>query len=129
MAYTRTQWNNLQKRLPLEDRTSYEDYLSTQPKATPAPTSGVISGFTPQVAMPASTLSPGDSGFVGPVAPKAPSSKGPLGGLEAGVIAGVKPTKGPWVKAGVVETIGGPVSVNSDGFAAFITVPKEINFP
>lgn len=37
-------------------------------KATPAPTSGVIPGFKPQVTMPKSTIKPGDAGFVGPVA-------------------------------------------------------------
>jgi hypothetical protein len=34
MAYTRTEWNNLQKRFPPEDRTSYEEYLAA---ITPAP--------------------------------------------------------------------------------------------
>ena len=30
MAMTRAQWNKLQKRLPVEDRTSYESYLASQ---------------------------------------------------------------------------------------------------
>lgn len=36
---------------------------------TPAPTSGAIPNFKPQVTMPKSTIKPGDAGFVGPVAP------------------------------------------------------------
>ena len=45
MAMTKTEWNNLQKRLPPEDRESYEAYLATNPPASvskKAPTSGLI---------------------------------------------------------------------------------------
>jgi hypothetical protein len=34
MAVTRAQWNQLQQKLPREDRMSYEEYLSVQPAAT-----------------------------------------------------------------------------------------------
>jgi hypothetical protein len=64
-------------------------------KSPSAPTSGVVPGFTPSINMPTTTIRPDEPGFVGPVAPKpvTPSasvaSVGPLGGLGAGVIAGV----------------------------------------
>lgn len=67
--------------LPVEDR-------------TPAPTSGVIPEFKPEVVIPAPVKQPGETGFVGPVMPTPrPTIEqvGPLGGLGAGVIAGVNP--------------------------------------
>lgn len=89
MAYTRAQWNNLQRRLPPEERESYETYLASNP----------------------------------PAAPKASSSTGPLGGLGAGVVAGVQIPKPVWSKAGVVQTLNGPVDVDSNGVAADGSVP------
>jgi LysM repeat protein len=45
------------------------------PAAKPvAPTSGIVSGFTPSVAMPTPAKKPGEPGFVGPVAPKSTQS-------------------------------------------------------
>jgi len=64
-------------------------------KSPSAPTSGVVPGFTPSINMPTTATRPDEPGFVGPVAPKpvTPSASvaavGPLGGLGAGVIAGV----------------------------------------
>lgn len=105
MVYSPTQWNNIQKRLPQEDRVLYEDYLDANPapkKPKPstavAPTSGLIPNFTPSVKMPTGGAKPGDAGFVGPVAPAAP----------------VKPT---WVKFGTVQTLNGPVDVDASGVA------------
>jgi hypothetical protein len=151
MAYTRTEWNNLQKRIPPEDRTSYEEYLATQPKKKPAPTSGTISGFTPTVAMPEPKKQPGDAGFVGPVAKTSTASTtdsaasvGPSGGLAAGVVAGVtgpaasvststpkgsSAEKPVWKKAGVVNTLGGPVDVNAEGVAQDGSVPVAVSEP
>lgn len=37
MAMTRTDWEALQRRLPLEDRTSYEEYLASQGLIAPTP--------------------------------------------------------------------------------------------
>lgn len=135
MAYTRAEWNNLQRRLPPSERESYESYLAAQPKAAAAPAapavapvSGVIPGFKPAVAMPAPAVQPGQAGFVGPVAPKpAPATSvsevGPLGGLGAGVVAGVNPPKTPWKKAGTVQTANGPVDVDANGVAEDGSVP------
>jgi hypothetical protein len=122
MAYTRTEWNNLQKRIPPEDRTSYEEYLATQPKKTPAPTSGVVPGFTPTVAMPEPKKQPGDAGFVGPVAEKTPS-KSAQGGI---LLDSYNPKTGvttAWTKAGTVDTISGPVDVDANGQAKDGTTP------
>jgi hypothetical protein len=65
-------------------------------KKPSAPTSGVIPGFTPSANMPTATKRPDEPGFVGPVASKSTASRtdsaasvGPLGGLGAGVVAGV----------------------------------------
>ena len=45
------------------------------PAAKPvAPTSGIVSGFTPSVTMPTPAKKPGEPGFVGPVAPKSTQS-------------------------------------------------------
>ena len=51
MAMTRAQWNALQNRLPAEDRTPYESYLSSQ-------------GLIPQTFTP-SALAAGESGAIG----------------------------------------------------------------
>ncbi len=73
------------------------------PTAKPAaPTSGIVSGFTPSVTMPTPAKKPGEPGFVGPVVPKSTQSStdsaaaandylglGPLGGLGSGAVAGV----------------------------------------
>jgi hypothetical protein len=71
-------------------------------KKPTAPTSGVIPGFTPSVNMPKPAAQPDEPGFIGPVAPKPavrPANDylglGPLGGLGAGVIAGVNPVFPP----------------------------------
>jgi hypothetical protein len=65
--------------------------------SVPAPVAGtpLPPGFKPEIVMPVNPKQPGDPGFIGPVIPKAttPASQntyGPLGGLRAGVIAGVK---------------------------------------
>jgi hypothetical protein len=68
MALTKAEWARSQERLPREDRTSYEDYLL----------------YTGQSA-PASTAAPqgrAANDYLG---------LGPLGGLGAGVVAGVNP--------------------------------------
>jgi hypothetical protein len=68
MALTKAEWTRSQERLPREDRTSYEDYLL----------------YTGQSA-PASTAAPqgrAANDYLG---------LGPLGGLGAGVVAGVNP--------------------------------------
>ena len=63
----------------------------------PAPVAGtpLPPGFTPVIPSTPGAKKPGDPGFIGPVIPKAtpvPSKEyGPLGGLKAGVIAGVMP--------------------------------------
>lgn len=56
---TRTEWEALQRRLPIEDRTSYEDYLASQGMIAPAPsrTAAAESG-TIGAASIASQLSP-----------------------------------------------------------------------
>jgi hypothetical protein len=65
-----------------------------------------------------------------PVAPSASvASVGPQGGLAAGVVAGVKlppasaPAPAKWVKAGTVQTINGPVDVDSSGKAEDGSMP------
>jgi len=144
MAYTRTEWNNLQKRLPPDERESYETYLifnPPAPKKTPAPTSGVVPGFTPTVAMPEPKKQPGDAGFVGPVASTSTASRTDSAasvGLGTGVIAGVtgpatsiststpkgsSEEKPVWIKAGTVETLSGPVDVDASGQAQDGTTP------
>lgn len=154
MAMTRTQWNNSQKRLPQEDRVSYEEYLATNPPESvskSAPTSGLIQGFTPTVAMPAPKVQVGEKGFVGPVAQPAPSQPAPepikyatskiydrMGNLvevytegpQAGysvadgtlVIQGEKPTEGEaGIIANIMSGLGGGPS-GSDKFAGLIAL-------
>jgi hypothetical protein len=82
------------------------------PESAPvAPTSGVIPGFKPEVAMPEPVKQPGETGFVGPATPTPQPTieqVGPLGGLGAGVIAGVTgptTTTGP---TGPTGTLTGP---------------------
>jgi len=115
---TKAQWERFQKSLPLEDRETYSDYLNanpaptkTQPGAAVAPTSGLIPNFTPSVKMPTPANKPGDTGFVGPVAPDQP----------------VKPT---WTKAGTVQTLNGPVDVDANGYAEDGSLPiaKSLDF-
>jgi hypothetical protein len=108
-----------------------------QPKAktlpkTKAPTSGAVPNFTPTVSIPQPAVQAGEKGFVGPVATTVQTGTavnttdmGPLGGLQAGVIAGVKlppassstPTGGTWTKTGTVQTATGPVDVDANGLA------------
>jgi TP901 family phage tail tape measure protein len=57
--------------------TTIEEVIKQQvssQQGTSTPTSGPISNFTPSITMPQSKLSPGDKGFIGPVAPVAPKS-------------------------------------------------------
>jgi len=68
---------------------------ATATKKPPAPTSGLIPGFTPSVKMPTPKAQPDEPGFVGPVAPT-PAVRAandylglePLGGPGAGMVAG-----------------------------------------
>lgn len=53
MAYTRAEWNRLQRNLPQEDRMSYEEYLASQAPAAPAEP-------VPPVEPPAATLTKAD---------------------------------------------------------------------
>lgn len=68
MALTKAQWARSQARLPQEDRTSYEDYLLYTGQKAPAST--------------ATSKGPAANDYLG---------LGPLGGLSAGVVAGVNP--------------------------------------
>jgi hypothetical protein len=80
MALTKAEWARSQERLPREDRTSYEDYLL----------------YTGQSA-PASTTAPqgrAANDYLG---------LGPLGGLGAGVVAGVNPPANTPVIPGVPQ--------------------------
>jgi hypothetical protein len=108
-----------------------------KPKAAPktkAPTSGAIPNFKPTVTIPQPAVQPGQAGFVGPVAPTIQTKAandylnlGPLGGLPAGVIAGVNvplpgsgtgtQTGGTWTKAATIQTASGPVDVDANGVA------------
>lgn len=56
MAMTRSQWENLQRRLPPEDRTSYEEYLAATGETPPAAETGFIT-----------TPSTGSTMFTGPI--------------------------------------------------------------
>ncbi len=59
MAMTRAQWDALQAKLPQEDRMSYEEYLSVQPKSTPAAAAKPATETTPEpkvVVKPGQTL-------------------------------------------------------------------------
>ena len=116
------------------------------PKATPKPTATPVANFTPQVKMPTPAKNPGQKGFVGPVATALQtgqaqtstiqSNMGPLGGLPAGVIAGVNPKPEPvtkkeeppkgWTKAGTVQTASGPVDVDANGLAQDGSTPVPV---
>lgn len=104
---------------------------------TPKPTATPVANFTPQIKMPTPAKTPGQAGFIGPVATAlqtgqaqtstTQSNMGPLGGIPAGVIAGVKINPEPvtkkeetpkgWTKAGTVQTAAGPVDVDANGLA------------
>lgn len=95
MALNKAQLAKLQAAIAKEKANLAKAKAAAAPKPA-APTSGVIPGFKPTVAMPAPAKQPGQPGFVGPVAtaPGTPAAAtkaqvGPLGGLGAGVIAGV----------------------------------------
>jgi len=56
------------------------------------------------------------------------ASVGPLGGLGAGVIAGVTgPNGSTWVKAKTIQTASGPVDVDANGKAEDGSTPTAIN--
>lgn len=110
-----------------------------KPKAAPktkAPTSGAIPNFKPTITIPQPAVQAGQKGFVGPVTPTIQTKAandylglGALGGLPAGVIAGVNvPLPGAgtqtsssntpgWTKAATVQTASGPVDVDANGLA------------
>lgn len=59
------------------------------------------------------------------------SQVGPLGGLQAGVIAGVTGPKASqsWVKEGTVQTLEGPVDVDANGRAEDGSLPIAVSDP
>jgi hypothetical protein len=112
MAYTRAEWNKRQAKLPEEDRTSYETYLSFQsptpepkPAETSAPTAEVnpiaaaipVAGVvnTPRNPKPkpnsAATMPPTMTPTPKPAKPSSDSYTqfGPLGGLSSGAVGDV----------------------------------------
>lgn len=110
MATAEVALRKLQSNQPLTDAEKKLLGISVTKPKTKAPTSGVVSNFTPSVTMPAPARQPGQAGFVGPVAPAASAAPatpaapvvlntptqetGPLGGLGAGVVAGVTAPSG-----------------------------------
>jgi hypothetical protein len=70
--------------------------------ATPAPTSGVIPGFTPYIKPNPDAKQPGDPGFIGPFIPKKEEDA---------------PPPPAWVKSGTVQTEDGAVDVDANGLA------------
>jgi hypothetical protein len=83
---TRAQWNQSQAKLPREDRISYEQYLSYQPKPTPAPAAatqgraandylglGPLGGTGTGIAVdPVTASTTGSTGPTGPTGPASP---------------------------------------------------------
>lgn len=100
----------------------YDAKVAAAAKAAATPKSGVIPGFKPSVSMPTAAKRPGEPGFVGPVAskPTTPSasvaSVGPLGGLAAGVVAGVKYSPAPATPAETDKGAPVPPVVVDNGF-------------
>jgi hypothetical protein len=107
-------------------------------KKPATPTSGVIPGFKPSVNMPTTATRPDEPGFVGPVAPK-PAVRaandylglGPLGGIGAGVVAGVNPVFPPAPVNPVVTPVPpAPVLPAATSASQLIKARlKALNFP
>lgn len=115
-------------------------------KPAPKPTGTPVPNFKPQVKMPTPAKTPGQKGFVGPVATAlqtgqaqtstTQSNMGPQGGLPAGVVAGVNPKPEPvakkeeapkgWTKAGTVQTATGLVDVDANGLAQDGSTPVAV---
>lgn len=96
MALTKAQIAKLQKDLAKAEADLAKAKTAAAKKPV-APTSGVVPGFTPTVAMPAPAKQSGEKGFVGPVAPKAavpgvnPISGAPTPGPVVGFTPPVMP--------------------------------------
>jgi hypothetical protein len=99
---------------PTEAELSGMRYQAQAPKKT-APSAGIAlpASFTPAVKMPTPAVQPGQSGFVGPVAPAAT----------------VVPEAPTWVKAGTVNTLQGPIDVDINGRAKNGSIPIAVTDP
>jgi len=99
---------------PTEAELAGMRYQAQAPKKT-APSAGIAlpASFTPAVKMPTPAVQPGQSGFVGPVAPAAT----------------VVPEAPTWVKAGTVNTLQGPIDVDINGRAKNGSIPIAVNDP
>jgi hypothetical protein len=86
MAMTRAQWNQLQAKLPREDRISYEEYLSyTTPKAEPDYSRlGMFSDIGADPTVTSRTEPTGPTGATGPTGPTGTSTGTGLTGTGTG---------------------------------------------
>ena len=92
---------------------AYLDKLKLSTGSIPsigAPGTPLPPSFKPEIVMPVSPVKPGDPGFIGPVVPKGSNrasddylNLGPLGGLGAGVIAGVTTAAAKALDSGQVK--------------------------